>query len=58
MIPTIALMIAVYGSARLINDGCKRHPGSHTATAFTWFVVVLSVPFLWLLAIAVNNMGR
>ena len=54
MIPAIALMIAIYGSARLLNDGFKRYPGSSTATVFTWIVGILAIIGLWILAILVN----
>lgn len=57
MLPAIALMIAVYGSARLLNDGCKRHPMSSVATAMTWTVAVIAIVALWLLAIMINSQG-
>jgi hypothetical protein len=57
MIPTIALMIALYGSARLLNDGCKRYPGNTVATVFTWIVSILAIIGLWILAIAINAQG-
>jgi hypothetical protein len=57
MIPTIALMIAVYGSARLLNDGFKRHPGNSAATVFTWVVSIGAFIGLWILAIAINVQG-
>jgi hypothetical protein len=57
MIPIIALMIAVYGSARLLNDGFKRHPGNSAATVFTWIVGVLAIIGLWILAILINLPG-
>ena len=57
MIPTIALMIAVYGSARLLNDGCKRHPGNSAATAFTWIVSGVAILILLILALFINTQG-
>ena len=57
MIPAIAFMIAVYGSARLINDGCKRHPGNLGATITTWIVSILGIILLTILAIMVNSSG-
>jgi hypothetical protein len=57
MIPAIALMIAVYGSARLLNDGFKRHPGNSVATVFTWFVSAIGILILVVLALMVNSQG-
>jgi hypothetical protein len=57
MIPAIALMIAVYGSARLLNDVCKRYPASSTATAFTLLVSILAIIGLWILAFLINIQG-
>jgi hypothetical protein len=57
MIPGIALMIALYGSCRLLNDGFKRHPGNTTATALTWIVSVVGIVGLCLLAVAINSQG-
>jgi hypothetical protein len=57
MIPTIALMIAVYGSARLLNDGFKRHSGNSAATVFTWIVSILAIIGLWFLALLINLQG-
>ena len=57
MIPAIALMIAVYGSARLLNDGFKRHPANRAATALTWIVGVLAIIGLWIIAILINAQG-
>jgi hypothetical protein len=57
MIPAIALMMAVYASARLLNDGFKRYPGNSTATIFTWIVGVLAIIGLWILAILINLQG-
>jgi hypothetical protein len=54
MIPAIALMIAIYGSARLINDGLKKHVGK-VPTALTWIVGALAIAGLWILAIAINH---
>ena len=57
MIPAIALMIAVYGTGRLLNDGFKRHPNHAGATALTWIVSVLVILALWMLAVAINTQG-
>jgi hypothetical protein len=57
MIPAIALMIAVYGSARLLNDGCKRHPTSNPATIVTWIVSILAIIGLWILVFLINFQG-
>ena len=55
MIPTIALMIAIYGSARLLNDGFKRHPGNVAFTVLTWIVSAIAILILLVLAFAVNH---
>jgi hypothetical protein len=57
MIPVIALMIAIYGTGRLLNDGFKRHPQSAGATILTWTVSALAIVALWFLAIAINSQG-
>jgi hypothetical protein len=57
MIPAIALMIAVYGSARLLNDISKRYPASSTATIFTWIVGGIAILILLVLALMVNSQG-
>jgi len=57
MIPGIALMIAVYGSARLLNDVFKRYPGHAGATACTWVVAGLAIVALCVLALAINAAG-
>lgn len=46
-------MIAVYGIARLLNDGLKRHQTSTAATAITWIVSAIGIVGLFLLAIEV-----
>jgi hypothetical protein len=50
-------MIAVYGSARLLNDGFKRHSGNSAATVFTWIVSILAIIGLWFLALLINLQG-
>jgi hypothetical protein len=57
MIPTIALMIAVYGIARLMNDISKRYPGNSGATVFTWIVSILATIALGILAVLINAQG-
>lgn len=57
MIPAIALMIAAYGSARLLNDVFKRYPSNSTATIFTWIVSVIAILILLVLALMVNIQG-
>jgi hypothetical protein len=54
MIPTIALMIAVYGSARLLNDCFKRYPASKPATIFTIIVSLVAIGILCLLGLLIN----
>ena len=50
MIPDIALMIAIYGTARLLNDGLKRHPQNTAGTILTWVLNITSAIFLILIA--------
>jgi len=57
MLPAIAFMIAAYGSARLINDGLKRHPDNSNATIITWIVSIIGIFILLLLALIVNHDG-
>lgn len=57
MLPAMALMIAVYGTARLLNDGLDRHPKNAAATAFTWIVSAAAIVGLWILAILINLQG-
>jgi hypothetical protein len=54
MIPAIALMIAVYGTGRLLNDGLKRHPGSLPATIATWTIAIIFSGVLCFLGFQVN----
>ena len=54
MIPTIALMIAVYGSARLLNDCSKRFPASASATVLTIIVSLVAIGILCLLGLLIN----
>ena len=58
MIPAIALMIAAYGSARLLNDCLART--KQTTTGATVLMVVISIGailVLWSLAFMVNAAG-
>lgn len=57
MIPAIALIIAVYGTGRLLNDGFARHPNHTGSSVFTWTVSLAAIAGLWLLAFAVNVQG-
>ncbi len=57
MIPAIALMIAVYGSVRLLNDISKRYPANSGATVFTWVVSILAIIALAILALMINAQG-
>ena len=56
MIPLIALMIAVYGTGRFLNDALKKHTGSW-ATVFTWLIGLGAIAVLWFLALMVNAAG-
>ena len=58
MIPGIALMIAVYGSARLFNDAVGAHPELKTGPrTFLWLVWIAGSVALWYLAIAIFESG-
>jgi hypothetical protein len=58
MIPILGLMIALYGSARLLNDIGKRYPRITAFTVITWAVGLLTIAGLWLLALLMNLPNR
>lgn len=55
MIPAIALMIATYGTARLLND-CMAAEGA-SSRGMMWFLSLLAIAALWLLALSVVASG-
>jgi len=58
MIPAIGLMIAVYGTARLLNDCLNRAPReSVSATVFMVVVSIGGIIGLWFLAFLINAQG-
>jgi hypothetical protein len=57
MIPAIALIIAVYGCARLFNDCLKRYPGNLVATVLSWVCSVVAGAVIVFLALAINASG-
>ena len=48
MIPLLALIITVYGTARLLNDCFAKHEND-AATALTWFVSCAAIASIWVL---------
>ena len=56
MIPAIALMIAVYGTARLLNDALARSASS-MANTLTWCASIVGIGGLWFLALSITSQG-
>ncbi len=54
MIPIIAVMIAVYGTGRLLNDCFARYPNSKYWTVLTWLISIVVIIVLLLLAVLMN----
>lgn len=56
MLPTLGIMIAVYGSARLINDAMAKE--DNTAGHFvTYLTSIAGIAALWWLALAMLGLG-
>lgn len=60
MIPLLAIMaimFAVYASARLANDVGRQHPGDVAARNMAWFTMFAAGAVIWLLAALVVATG-
>lgn len=53
MIPMLAIMLAVYASARLALELCRLYPGDVGARRMTWFIALGSAAVLWFVAFLV-----